>query len=197
MESQITLINPTPLTLKFSKRSCTNVTIYRGITPVYRVNTNKDSSRTDVMGLENDLGESGRLLTTIKRREFLPDVVKFRNQSACMKISKWLQKEKLPNNVTGMTLDTSCGPLLWRYGSSEKYRLALYTDKDAERPVAYLDCTRTRIPMVLVIEPGYQDLTEEILTSALVLEYKLKMFDRMQRHEILYGPILGGLVTVK
>jgi hypothetical protein len=51
--------------------------------------------------------------------------------------------------------------------------------------------------MVLVIEPGYQDLTEEILTSALVLEYKLKMFDRMQRHEILYGPILGGLVTVK
>ena len=103
MESQITLINPTPLTLKFSKRSCTNVTIYRGVTPVYRVNTNKDSSRTDVYeledGPENDLGESGRLLTTIKRREFLPDVVKFRNQSVCMKISKWLQKEKLPNNV--------------------------------------------------------------------------------------------------
>ena len=51
--------------------------------------------------------------------------------------------------------------------------------------------------MVLVIDPGYVDLTEEILTSALVLEFKLKMFDRMERHEILYGPILGGLVTVK
>lgn len=49
--------------------------------------------------------------------------------------------------------------------------------------------------MVLVIEPGYQDLAEEILTSALVLEYKLKMFERIKKHDILYGPILGGLIT--
>ena len=76
-------------------------------------------------------------------------------------------------------------------------RSQLYTDKDAERPVAYLDCSRTRIPMLLVIEPGYQDLVEEILTSALILEYKLKMFERLKRHDLLYGPILRGLVTDK
>jgi hypothetical protein len=51
--------------------------------------------------------------------------------------------------------------------------------------------------MLLVIEPGYQDLVEEILTSALILEYKLKMFERLKRHDLLYGPILRGLVTDK
>lgn len=103
MESQATLINPCPLTLKFSKRSCTNVTIYRGTTAVYRVKTSKDSTRTDVFDLENgpenDLGDTGRLLTTIKRREFLPDMVKFRDRDLSMKINKWLQKEKLPNDM--------------------------------------------------------------------------------------------------
>lgn len=51
--------------------------------------------------------------------------------------------------------------------------------------------------MVLVIQPGYQDLVEEILTSALILEFKLKAFERIKKHDILYGPILGGLVTTK
>ncbi|KAJ2912239.1 hypothetical protein MD484_g8180, partial [Candolleomyces efflorescens] len=196
MESQETLINPTPLSLKFNKKSCTNCTIYQGTQPVYRVSTNKDGTRTDLFDLTTSL-EEGHLISTIKRREFLPDVVKFRATSQSLKVNKWLQKEKLPTGLTGMMVDTSCGPLLWRYGSDERYRLALYTDKDAERPVAYLDCSRTRIPMLLVIEPGYQDLVEEILTSALILEYKLKMFERLKRHDLLYGPILRGLVTDK
>ncbi|KAF5311535.1 hypothetical protein D9611_011539 [Ephemerocybe angulata] len=198
MESQETLVNPTPLSLKFNKRSCTNVTIYQGCQPVYRVVTNKDGTRTDLFDLLAEESDPKHLITTIKRREFLPDVVKFRNRCLSVKISKWLQKaEKLPSGMTGMTLDTSCGPLLWRYGDEERHRLALYTDKDAETPVAYLDCTRTRIPMVLVIEPGYQDLTDEILTSALILEFKLKMFERLKKHDVLYGPILGGLVNCK
>lgn len=196
MESQETLINPTPLSLKFNKKSCTNCTIYQGTQPVYRVSTNKDGTRTDLFDLTTPVDE-GHLISTIKRREFLPDVVKFRATSQSLKVNKWLQKEKLSTGLTGMIVDTSCGPLLWRYGSDERYRLALYTDKDAERPVAYLDCSRTRIPMLLVIEPGYQDLVEEILTSALILEYKLKMFERLKRHDLLYGPILRGLVTDK
>lgn len=197
MESQETLINPTPLSLKFNKRSCTNVTIYQGTQPIYRVETSKDGTRTDLFSLLVEETDPKALITTIKRREFFPDVVKFRSRDVCVQINKWLHKEKLPHGLSGTTLDTSCGPLLWRYGQEELYRLALYTDKDSDVPVAHLDCSRTRIPMVLVIQPGYQDLVEEILTSALILEFKLKAFERIKKHDILYGPILGGLVTTK
>lgn len=100
MESQETLINPTPLALKFNKKSCTNVTIYNGTMPAYRVTTNKEGSRTDVFELLSG-EEQPDPIATIKRREFLPDVIKFRTGSRkeSLKISKWLQKEKLDDGM--------------------------------------------------------------------------------------------------
>lgn len=98
MESQETLINPTPLSLKFNKKSCTNCTIYQGTQPVYRISTNKDGTRTDLFDLTTPVDE-GHLISTIKRREFLPDVVKFRATSQSLKVNKWLQKEKLSTGL--------------------------------------------------------------------------------------------------
>lgn len=195
-ESTETLIDATPLCLKFNRRSVTNVTIYSHSSPVYRVLTSKDGTKTDIYDV---IGTETRV-ATIKRREFLADVVKYRNRPSgqdVVKINSWLKHEKLPDHMGGVSLETSAGQLMWRYGQAELHRLALYQSKDFTSPIAYLDLTRPRVPMALTISPGYQDLIEDILISALILEWKLKMFERLKKHDLLYGPILGSLVSFR
>ncbi|EAU80762.1 hypothetical protein CC1G_04872 [Coprinopsis cinerea okayama7 len=198
-ESTETLIDASPLILKFNRRSVTNATIYSHTFPVYRISTNKDGTKTDVY---DTLGNETRI-ATIKRREFLPDVIKYRNRgngtaaNDVVKINNWLKYEKLEGGLTGVSFDSTCGQLTWRYGQLERYRLALYKSKDFSNPIAYLDLSEPGIPILLRISPGYQYLVEDILMSALILEYKLKMFERLKKHDLLYGPILGSLVSFR
>ncbi|TFK24627.1 hypothetical protein FA15DRAFT_655723 [Coprinopsis marcescibilis] len=194
-ESQETLIDIGPLSLKFNRKSVTNATIYSSALPVYKITTTKDGSQTDIFDV---LGSETRI-ATIKRREFLPDVIKYRNRTMAnvVKINNWLKHEKLEGNATGVCFDSSSGPMAWKYGEQERYRMALYKDKDFDHPIAYLDTSQSSVPIRLVITSGYQDLVEDILLSALILEHKLKMFERMKKHDLLYGPILGSLISFK
>jgi hypothetical protein len=73
----------------------------------------------------------------------------------------------------------------------------LYKSKDFTNPIAYLKNTDRNIPMLLHINAGHLELIEEILLSVLILEYKLKMYERLKKHDLLYGPLLGSLISLK
>ncbi|KAH6907035.1 hypothetical protein BKA70DRAFT_1105039 [Coprinopsis sp. MPI-PUGE-AT-0042] len=196
LASQVTLIDEAPLILKFNRRSASNATLYSGSFPIYKVTTNKDGTKTDVYDV---VGQEAHI-ATIKRREFLPDVIKYRNRPAgsdIVKLASWLKYERLEEGMTCVSFDTSCGQFTWRYGHAERYRMALYKSKDFSSPIAYLKNTDRNIPMLLHINAGHQEMIEDILLSVLILEYKLKMYERLKKHDLLYGPLLGSLISLK
>lgn len=75
--------------------------------------------------------------------------------------------------------------------------LQLYQSKDSTNHIAHVDLTTPGIPIHLVITAGNHDLVEDILLTALIMEFKLKMFERLNKHDLLYGPILGSLIAFK
>ena len=98
LASQVTLIDEAPLVLKFNRRSASNATLYSGSFPIYKVSTNKDGTKTevyDVVGNESHIA-------TIKRREFLPDIIKYRNRPAghdIVRLASWLKYERLEEGM--------------------------------------------------------------------------------------------------
>ncbi|KAH6899162.1 hypothetical protein BKA70DRAFT_1437649 [Coprinopsis sp. MPI-PUGE-AT-0042] len=181
LASQVTLIDEAPLILKFNRRSASNATLYSGSFPIYKVTTNKDGTKTDVYDV---VGAGGAHCYYQTKRIPSRRSVKYRNRPAgsdIVKLASWLKYERLEEGCkTCVSFDTSCGQFTWRYGHAERYRMALYKSKDFSSPIAYLKNTDRNIPMLLHINAGHQEMIEDILLSVLILEYKLKMYERFE-----------------
>ena len=93
-ESTSTLVAPPPpRTFVFSRSSVTNATIFSCDRPVYKIKSGDGGSRTELFDLDEQ-----KPVASIKRRQFLPDVVAFCDRSnKAIRIDKWLNRRKVPN----------------------------------------------------------------------------------------------------
>ena len=93
-ESTSTLVAPPPpRTLVFSRSSVTNATIYSRDRPIYKIKSSDAGSRTELFDL---VDREQKPVASIKRRQFLPDLVLFAHRSnKAIRIDKWLNRRKV------------------------------------------------------------------------------------------------------
>lgn len=92
-ESTSTLVAlPPPRTFVFSRSSVTNVTIYSSARAVYKVKSTSSRSCTELYDLIDQ-----KLVASVKRRQFISDVVVFAHRNKAIKIDKWLHRRKAPH----------------------------------------------------------------------------------------------------
>ncbi|KAJ3517485.1 hypothetical protein NLJ89_g484 [Agrocybe chaxingu] len=186
--STSTLVNEAPsLSLMFDRNSVINATLYSRTSPMYKITTNKNATRTDLCDLADQ-----RVVATVKRREIFPDVVVFAHQRGkSVRISKWLKTMKVPGTRPTASIETETGRFTWR--SDETHRLALYPEDETEFPIAYSRTVLDPPTIGLVIKAGSDTMHIEIITSFLILEHRLRMQEKRQEDH-LYG--LGGPFVV-
>lgn len=93
-ESTETLVAlPPPRTFVFSRSSVTNATIYSCDRPVYNLKSYNAGSCTELFDLDEQ-----KPVASIKRRQFLPDVVLFAHRgNKAIRIDKWLNRLEVPH----------------------------------------------------------------------------------------------------
>ncbi|KAF9481293.1 hypothetical protein BDN70DRAFT_991978 [Pholiota conissans] len=80
----------------FDRNSVLDATLYSNGSPAYRIITNKSGTRTDICDIPGQ-----HIVATIKRREILPDIVKFanKNDGNAVAIKSWLRPITLPGHI--------------------------------------------------------------------------------------------------
>ncbi|KAG9225705.1 hypothetical protein CCMSSC00406_0007562 [Pleurotus cornucopiae] len=193
MDSTITLVNPsTPVTLVFTKNSTTNTGIaLKG--PESRILYSVSSDALTCS--KTTIADSTGTVAIINKRDILPSTVSFpsRDGQGSMKLSKWLREQKTSDGHPIMMIETTLGQFGWKYDTT---RIALWPsgDEGDGPPTACLRPATSEFPMSLIIDPSGLALAserawmrdaktrafvEDVLVSALVIEHRLRVKDRM------------------
>ncbi|KAF8957762.1 hypothetical protein BDZ97DRAFT_1669372 [Flammula alnicola] len=173
----------------FDRNSVINATLYSGGSPSYTIITSKSGTRTDVCDIPGKC-----VVATIKRREILADTIKFtnRNDGKAVAINKWLRPTVVPSHVEPCTsLVTDVGYFVWKTDAA--HRLALYSEDDAQVPLAFMTRVRPPEPLVLVLKDGCEEMVEDILVSFIILEQRLRMKEKRRSSAMMYGPVSSGM----
>ncbi|KAF8179677.1 hypothetical protein BJ912DRAFT_982497 [Pholiota molesta] len=171
----------------FDRNSVLNATLYSNGIPAYKIITSKPGTRTDICDIPGQC-----VVATIKRREILPDTIKLTNRhdGNAVAIKNWLKQITLPGHVEPSTsLTTEVGKFVWKTDAA--HRLALYSEDDAEVPVAFTMRVRSPEPLVLTLKAGCEEMVEDILVSFIILEQKLRMKEKRRTNVMMYGPVSG------
>lgn len=96
MESQLTLVNPVPLSLIFNRTNIANAVLYADSQPLYKISSGETSTNTVIVDALTDC-----VLCSIRKREFFPDTISFvhRNGGKPMKVKEWLRPTRLPDGL--------------------------------------------------------------------------------------------------
>lgn len=94
MESQLTLVNPAPLSLVFNETNIANAVLYADSQPLYKISPGETSTSTIIFDALTDC-----VLCSIRKREIFPDTISFvhRNGGKPIKVKEWLRPEMLPD----------------------------------------------------------------------------------------------------
>ncbi|KAF8891128.1 hypothetical protein CPB84DRAFT_1683406 [Gymnopilus junonius] len=175
--------------LVFDQHSVINATVYSGNLLTYSTITSKSMSRTDICDIPGQ-----RIVATIKRRELLPDTVKFpsRNEGHSIAVSKWLRPVMVTSHPESCTsLVTDSGKFIWK--TNPTYRLALFPAEDPEVPLAFAIRTRPPESLALTIKEECDEMMEDILISFIILEHRLRMKEKRRQNSMMFGPLSSGL----
>ncbi|KAF8177623.1 hypothetical protein BJ912DRAFT_677055 [Pholiota molesta] len=193
MASTSTLLNePLPLRLMFSRNSVTHATLYAAEGAMYRITATAKVSRVELVDLRIMEGRE-KVVATLKRRDILPNVVVFpHRQGKSLRIAKWLQQPTPPDGRT--ILRTLYGNFIWR--SDGTLRLALYPEDQTHSPIAYYLKIEEPPTLALVLRAGFEHIRVEIITAFIVLEYRLRMGEKVKQGERRFGTTANGVVFV-
>ncbi|KAF4604384.1 hypothetical protein EYR40_001562 [Pleurotus pulmonarius] len=194
MDSTITLVNPsTPVVLVFTKNSTTNTGIaLKGSESRILYSVSSDALTCS----KTTIADSAGTVAVINKRDILPSTVSFprRDAQGNVKLSKWLKQQKTADGHPIIVIGTALGQFGWKYDTT---RIALWSlgDEGNGLPSAYLQPATSSSPLSLVVEPsglslvsdGYgwmhdaktRQFVEEVLVSALVVEHRLRIKDRI------------------
>ncbi|KAF7308115.1 hypothetical protein MKEN_01174100 [Mycena kentingensis (nom. inval.)] len=178
MESQLTLVNPAPpATLTFHPDSMSDSVLYSDTRALYAITTHlqHSSSCTEL----RRAGET-EVIARISRNSILPDTVSFASEAHReVRISKWLRKCKLPDGISAHAIDTVVGLCILR--THREYRLALYTEFDADLPVAHWEATeasRSVPPQLVIANAIPESLHPQIICAFVVEEFRMRMAEK-------------------
>ncbi|KAJ7036342.1 hypothetical protein C8F04DRAFT_953916 [Mycena alexandri] len=174
MDSQLTLVNPTPpVCLDFSTDSMINTTLYRDSRPAYTIST-------ELQGSTTELRTAGtlQLLARICRKEVLPDTVSFPNinDGKDLRLSKWLRRCTLPDGIHAHLIETEVGNCLLK--KHIDHRLALFAEYDPETPVAHWERRDGTSPLSLILYAGTENFHPQIIAAFIVQELKMRMAEK-------------------
>ncbi|KAJ7488898.1 hypothetical protein FB451DRAFT_1223211 [Mycena latifolia] len=183
MDSQATLIDPSPVSLIFNCNSMTNATLRLNSTPAYTISTDSRGATTEIRAVGTD-----EVIARILRRGMRPDTITFPNVNGGkeLRLNKWLQSAKAPDGVPVCVVETEEGKCFLR--KYQHFRLALFTEYDPENPVAHLQVpTVTRpVPLALVLQPGTEHVRAQIIAAFIVQEQTMRTEEEAQRVSQLY-----------
>ncbi|KAH9484053.1 hypothetical protein JR316_0003533 [Psilocybe cubensis] len=183
--STSTLVNPDPpVNYIFDRNSVISATLYTRSGPAYRIITNSEVNRTELCDLTDH-----NIVATIKRRDFLPNLVVFAHRNGkSMKINKWLKRRRVAQGSQMTTVNdlvTPSGHFTWR--SDDRHRLALYLENQTDFPIAYSKKLQDPPTLALCLRSCSDNDRIEIITSFIILEHRLRMKEKTLQGNTLYG----------
>ncbi|KAJ7761634.1 hypothetical protein B0H14DRAFT_377847 [Mycena olivaceomarginata] len=174
MDSQLTLVNASPpVCLMFSTDSMINATLHRDSQPAYTITTELQGSTTEIR-----TAGTSQLLARITRREVLPDIIAFPNINGGkdMRLGKWMRRCKLPDGSHAHFIETEVGTCVLK--KHRVNRLALFTEFDAETPVAHWERADQASPLSLMLYSGTENFHPQIIAAFTVQELKMRMAEK-------------------
>ncbi|KAF9481295.1 hypothetical protein BDN70DRAFT_991980 [Pholiota conissans] len=171
-DSQTTLVSSEQTTeLTLSTKSILNTLLLTKGKPSIAISTvDPAGAVTKIINLA-----TGQLLATIKRRTFLPDVVKFEQlyNGEPLKIREWLLEVKISGQYTKWIVNTPSGTFVWHV--HKIFRLALFPENDSENPIAWLQLDGS---FSLVLKRSTEGFRDEIITSFVILEQQMRLEEK-------------------
>ncbi|PPQ77588.1 hypothetical protein CVT25_011380 [Psilocybe cyanescens] len=185
LASTSTLVNPDPpVSYIFDRNSVIGATLYTRSGPAYKIITNREVSRTELCDLTDR-----NIVATLKRRDFLPNLVVFAHRNGKpLKISNWLKRRKISQGnqmATVYDLLTPSGCFTWK--SDGTRNLALYPQYQTDFPIAYSKKLEDPPTLALFLRSCSDNDKVEIITSFIVLEHRLRMKEKILEGNTLYG----------
>ncbi|KZP17219.1 hypothetical protein FIBSPDRAFT_957396 [Athelia psychrophila] len=186
MDSQVTLVNPSPsVSLVFDSYSIRNARIALSTNPfqiMYTIHTAQPKPTADSASY---IRAGERTLAAIQQNEVLPDKVTFyAHDGAKTKVSvnKWLKKGTLSDHypVRFMIFDGSS--YYWK--SDKNFRLALYNSNDHQCPIATYTSAS---PVAIVILAEHQMLlahAPEVLAAFIIQESKMRQVEKSRERGV-------------
>ncbi|KAJ7167073.1 hypothetical protein C8R46DRAFT_1219453 [Mycena filopes] len=174
MDSQLTLVNPTPpVCLDFGTDSMINTILYRDSRPAYTISTELQGSTTEIR-----VAGTSALLARICRKEVLPDTISFPNiaEGKDLRLSKWLRRSPLPDGIHAHVIETEVGNCFLKKHIT--YRLALFTEYDLDTPVAHWERRDDASPLSLILYAGTENFHPQIIAAFIVQELKMRMTEK-------------------
>ncbi|TFK34888.1 hypothetical protein BDQ12DRAFT_737932 [Crucibulum laeve] len=179
MDSQTTLVNSSSpsIDLVFEKTSLVALrnTVYLNSRPLYTITTSdRDGAKTKIFD-----ASTSTLLVTIERRAFFSDRIIFTNRydGKSLKVNNWIKELNVSGQHPMHVIETPFGNFIWKV--HVLHRHALFSEFDAEIPIAYMRPPTRSSPMGLHLERGTENFREEILGSFLILEQRMKMKEKV------------------
>ncbi|KZP17220.1 hypothetical protein FIBSPDRAFT_934181 [Athelia psychrophila] len=182
MDSQVTLVNPSPsVSLVFDSYSIRNAHIALSTDPfhvLYSIHTAQPKPAADSASY---IRTGERTLAAIQQNEVLPDKVTFYahdGAKAKVSVNKWLKKGTLSDNypVRFMIFDGSS--YYWK--SDKNFRLALYNSNDHQYPIATYAAAA---PVAIVILAEHKMLlahAPEVLAAFIIQESKMRQGEKFR-----------------
>ncbi|KAF9533649.1 hypothetical protein CPB83DRAFT_890120 [Crepidotus variabilis] len=174
LSSGSTLFDIPPIQLVFDRNSVINATLLTREGPAYRVETNRNVTKTSL----RDLHEN-KLVAVWKRRDIFPDIVQFEHRRKKLRLRKWLKKFS-NEEIGGHELTIEDMRFLWK--SHHQHRVALFADQDLHNPLAHCRMLQDSHTISLVIQACVSGATKvEIIMSFLVVEHRQRMKEKRLR----------------
>ncbi|KAG9317966.1 hypothetical protein JVU11DRAFT_21 [Chiua virens] len=192
MDSELTLVNPTPPTPYFlSSTSLKDEVIYANPTiPLYKITTEVRHITV------SDTATPGRTIAILHRRDLLPDTISFpqrhsdsgkgRGIATHVGLHRWLKRSKMPDGTPTYALHTDFGKYVWKVVS--RYRQQVFADYDLQTPVASCHLRQSLPPdkPAFVVAFAGEPLRDDIVVAYFVQRYRAAMENKAL--ELFVGP---------
>ncbi|KAJ7436852.1 hypothetical protein FB451DRAFT_1570903 [Mycena latifolia] len=165
MDSQLTLVDPAPVSLIFDSNSMTNATLRINSAPAYTISTDSRGT-TEIRAAGSD-----DVLARVVRKGLLPDTISFPtlDDGKELRLSRCSNPRSFPMEslyvLLRPTSESVSSGNIDNIGSR-----CLFTEHDAENPVAYLQrpTVATPVPLALVLQPGTEHFRAQIIAAFII-----------------------------
>ncbi|KAJ7099179.1 hypothetical protein C8R44DRAFT_947467 [Mycena epipterygia] len=180
MNSQLTLVNPTPgpISLTFGTDSMLSATLFLNGRPAYTISTVPAGSPTELRTAGTD--SDSELLTRISCKALLPDTIAFPASSASkMRLSKWLRRCTLADGLEAHTIETDAGKCVLKSDLVHRLAVPIHRARSAD-PVAHWQRRAAGAPLSPVLYAGTESFHAQIIAAFIVQELRMRMAEKAE-----------------
>lgn len=198
MDSQVTLVEPRPLTgaiLFLNEDNLKNTTIIqrgRPTEPLYTVETAPSKSNTTLIRREYD----GSTVATIYRSTLFSDRIEL-GVSPPTKVGKWLRKTGKLGQTFPVAFEVNGEDFIWKL--TERHQLRLYASDNTSKPIASFRSSRKRLvgaevvydPARIKLSARANAICDVVVASLFVVEPRARAI-RARHRSLAYQMALNG-----